>query len=154
MREYTLLFLLPFWVLAARAVSGIGARLGRGPLAWSWYLAVALLLLPRVASYYQDGSRKDLRAASEFVNRYAAPGDPIYSNLPHVLQYYQPAKTIGEWSDTKSLPAGVAYVVLASNGWDPPLQLHGKTVETLTRIGKRRFDEQAYVVSVYRVTSR
>lgn len=152
--QYMLLFLLPFWVLAAHGVSEIGAQLGRGFLAWSWYLAIALLLFPHMASHYQDGSRKDLRAAGDLINRYAVEGETIYCNLPEVLHYYLPAKLVKDWDTTKDeLSNGVSYVVMASNGWDSPLQINGKTVETLARIGKRRFDEQTYIVSVYRVSS-
>lgn len=152
--QYMLLFSLPFWVLAAHAVSEIGAQLGRGSLACAWYLAIALLLLPHMASHYQDGSRKDLRAAGDLISHYAVAGETIYCNLPEVLHYYLPTKPVKDWETTKDeLSSGVSYVVMASNGWESPLQINGKTVETLARIGKRRFDEQTYIVSVYRVSS-
>jgi hypothetical protein len=148
--RYTLLFLLPFWVLAARGILSVGRRLGPGLHAWSWYVFVSILLLPKAVSYYQDGSRHDFRAAAECIARMAREDDPIYCNWRE-LGYYRPGVEIANWNPKTVFPAQVCYLVQGGNALDPPIKVPGRVVELVAMFGHRRFDEQSNVVRVFRI---
>jgi hypothetical protein len=150
--RYALLFLFPVWMLAAKGVETVGQKLGGGAGTWGWYACVLLLMLPRVASYYQDGSRKDLRAAAAAVSGLGDPDKPIvYASMPTTLRYYFPEARIYDWEGDKGLIPTTCYLVLSSNGWDAPVQIKGRTIELVASIGRRRFDGQSYLIRVYRV---
>jgi len=69
------LFLLPaVWVLAAHAMEVIARKLGSASVGAAWYACVALLLVPNLASHFQDGSRHDYREAAAVVAAHAEPG--------------------------------------------------------------------------------
>jgi hypothetical protein len=152
--RYALVFLLPFWVLAARGVQVVGQRLGGGWKALGWYACVALLFLPRILSHHQDGSRKDFRETARLLTRMARPEEPVYCNMDTTLRYYLTTSPVLPWKGEGELPSGPCYVALSVNGWDAPLVVEGRVVELVATVGRRRFDEQAYLVRVYRVRSR
>jgi hypothetical protein len=149
--RYALLFFLPFWVLAAKGVEVVGQRLGGRPAALAWYACVALLFLPKILSHHQDGSRKDFRAAAGVLAPLAHDGEPVYCNMDTTLRYYLTAAEVRPWKGERDLPARTCFVALSVNGWDAPLRIDGRVVELMATIGRRRFDEQAYLVRVYRV---
>jgi hypothetical protein len=149
--RYALLFFLPFWVLAAKGVEVVGQRLGGRPAALGWYACVALLLLPKVVSHHQDGSRKDFRAAAAALAPLARDGEPVYCNMDTTLRYYLTTTEVRPWKGERELPSGTCFVALSVNGWDVPLRIDGRVVELLATVGRRRFDEQAYLVRIYRV---
>jgi hypothetical protein len=149
--RYALLFLLPIWVLAARGTLAIGQILADRRLTWVWYGCVAVLLLPKAMSYYQDGSRWDLRNAAKVVSEMAGEESPaVYCNLPDILNYYMPAASVKEWP-AKEVPDRSCFVVWVTNAWDEPVRAEGRVVELLATVGRRRFDEQSYLVRVYRI---
>jgi hypothetical protein len=149
--RYALLFLFPVWVLAARATWSIGQILADSRLTWVWYGCVAVLLLPKVMSYYQDGSRWDLRSAAKVVSEMAGEESPtVYSNFADILNYYMPAASVKEWP-AKEVADRSCFVVWVTNAWDEPVRAEGRVVELLATVGRRRFDEQSYLVRVYRI---
>jgi hypothetical protein len=152
--RYALLFFLPFWVLAALGVLVVGRRLGGGPRALGWYACVALLFLPKILSQHQDGSRKDFREAARQLTRMARPEEPVYCNMDTTLRYYLATSPVLPWKGADELPEGSCYVALSVNGWDAPLAVEGRVVELVASVGRRRFDEQAYLVRVYRMGPR
>jgi len=78
-------FLLATHVLAEAYVllRARSAVLGLGVVA-----GVLLLALPSFASYYQDGNRKDYRAAANFIQEHAHGDDLIAADTPGALAYY------------------------------------------------------------------
>lgn len=149
--RYSLIFILQFWILAARGIVLIGKRLGGGSPSWAWYACVILLLLPKVLSHYQDGSRKDFRTAAAVVARRAQPGEAVYCNWPQNLGYYLPERYVQKWHTKLDLPPEPFYLVEGTNAWTPPIAINDRTIEHLSIICRRRFDEQSNVVHVYRV---
>jgi hypothetical protein len=116
-----------------------------------WYACVVILLAPRFSSHYQDGTRRDFRGAAEVVSRLAGPEDPVFCDRPQNLGYYLPGKAVRLWKRQTDLPPGVCYVVKAANAIDAPLAAPGRLLEYVARVGRRRFDEQTYLLRVYRV---
>lgn len=152
--RYALFFMPPFWILAAVGVEQVAGSLGSVRTTFVWYGVVALLLLPKLASHYLDGSRHDFRAAARLVAREAEAGNAIYSNWPITLDYYLQSAdlpTVGLWPPEKPLPEGPCWVVLASNAYAPVLGLPSRRAEVVAQIAKRRFDEQSHMVRVYRI---
>ena len=150
--RYTLLFLLPLWILAARGILTIGRRLS-GSSAYTWYAVVLLLLLPKVLSHYQDGSRRDYRSAASIIAPRIHTGEVVYCNWPQNLGYYFPDGDVRQWHDDSPMPDDAFYVVEGTNAWTPTLFVPGRVVEHIAKIGRRRFDEQSNLVQVYRVES-
>jgi len=67
----------------------LGPTVLRMPLAAVSCLGAAIVAdLPPLASHYQDGMRRDFRAAAQHLDRVANPSHPIVSDQPRVLQYY------------------------------------------------------------------
>ncbi len=149
--RYAVLFLFPIWLLAAKGMHGVGQKLADRRLRWVWYGCVLMLLFPKILSYYQDGSRWDLRSAVRVVSQLADEESPtVYSNLPSIVHYYLPSANVKSCQAEK-VPQQPGFLVLATNAWDSPVRIEGHVVELLASIGRRRFDEQSYLVRVYRV---
>ncbi|HYU03981.1 MAG TPA: hypothetical protein VEL02_09075 [Jatrophihabitantaceae bacterium] len=153
--RYAVFFMPAIWVVAAHGVTTITEGLAGVPLRLAWIACVACLLAPKLLSHFIDGSRHDFRSAALVVERDRdLSRQPVYSNWPETLQYYlQPitGQPVREWR-AASAPSGSYFVVIASNAWDPILQIAGKRTEVVSTIARRRFDEQSHVVRVYRVT--
>jgi hypothetical protein len=115
---------------------------------------VILLFLPKVLSQHQDGSRKDFREAARQIAQAARSEEPVYCNMDTTLRYYLSTSPVLPWKGAGALPAGPCYVALSVNGWDAPLTADGRVVELVATVGRRRFDEQAYLVRVYRLGPR
>jgi hypothetical protein len=155
--RYAIFFMPAFWVVAAYGTATIGESLRGGLVRFAWLACVACLLLPKFASHFADGSRHNFRTAAEVVEQ-VAPGDLVYSNWPATLQYYlEPAtgQRVGDWPPMPMPGPGSGHymVVIASNAWEPILDVPGKRTDVVTTIARRRFDEQSHVIRVYRVTS-
>ncbi|NQT36374.1 MAG: hypothetical protein HQ581_02730 [Planctomycetes bacterium] len=152
--RYGLLFALPLWMTAAYAMEQVAVRLGSRRLILTWYACVALLLAPKLASHFIDGSRHDYREAARVVSASAEPGESILANMELRTKYYLPESfrpAVRFWNETKTLPAEACWVVYGSNIWDPVLRFPGRPSELRAQIARRRFDEQSHVVRVYRV---
>jgi hypothetical protein len=152
--RYGFLFMAPIWVLGAYAVEFVSSRMPSRMLAVAVYGLAALLLLPKLASHYQDGSRHDFRQAAEIVKKSAGGEQTAFCNWPETLEYYLPASTgltVRNWDHSTPMPADACFIVYSSNAWEPPIRLPGRCVELLAQVHKRRFDEQSHFVSVYRV---
>lgn len=152
--RYALLFALPLWMTGAMAVELIARRLGSARLVVFWYGCVVLLLAPKLASYYLDGSRHDFRQAAQLAAAEVGRGEPILTNMElRVRYYFAPAlrPRVQFWEPSDKLPAGECLIVYGSNIWDPVLRVPGRPTEVLAQIGRRRYDELSQVVRVYRV---
>jgi len=155
--RYGILFMPPVFVLAAFAVAHIGRLLKPFSLQVAWYCCVALLLLPKLASHYQDGSRHDFRTAASVVLGHYTEGNKVLSNWPETLQYYLPVVKTGisvDWWAESALPDSEFLIVFSSNAWEPLIQPPGRQVRVLAEIRKRRFDEQSHIVRVYQVAPK
>ena len=152
--RYAVLFALPLWVTGAMAVELIARRLGSARLVVFWYACVALLLVPKLASHYLDGTRHDYRQAAEVVAAEVRQGEPILTNMELRVRYYLSPELrprVRFWEPYEKLPAGECLVVYGSNVWDPVLRVPGRPTEVLAQIGRRRYDELSQVVRVYRL---
>jgi hypothetical protein len=153
--RYGLFFMVPVWVMGAVGSAAIAEALASSTLSVAWLVAVCVLLMPKLASHFVDGSRHDLRTAAHIVAG-RAPADPVLSNWPADLQYYLEPLT-GQhpryWAPGQAFPVNNAVVVIGSNTWEPPLRIDGRSVTVIGRVGRRRFDEQSHVVMVYLVSS-
>lgn len=152
--RYAILLVLPFWFVAAYAMERVALALGSRPLAWCWYGCVALLLLPKLASHYVDGTRHDFRQAADMVTQAVRADEPIYSEWPSNLRYYLPdhlKRSVRTWTGRGVLPAGEFLVVVSTNAWAPALQVQGRRADVLGEVARRRFDEQSHIIRVYRI---
>jgi hypothetical protein len=152
--RYAFLFMPPVWVLGAYAVEYLSGRMPSRVLAVSVYGLIALLLLPKLASHYQDGSRHDFRQTAAIVKESAGGAETVFCNWPETLEYYLPASTglaVRSWSPGRPVPAGAFLIVYGSNAWEAPIKIAGRPVELVAQVHKRRFDEQSHFVGVYRV---
>jgi hypothetical protein len=150
--RYGLFFMPPFFMLAAYAVTTVAQLLRSPALQVGWYLIVCLLLLPKLASHYQDGSRHDFRSAAAVVLKHTHEGQKVLSNWPETLQYYLTDKTgiKVDWLE-QTLPTSEFLVVFSSNAWEPLFQPPNRQGQVLAEIRTRRFDEQSHIVRVYHV---
>jgi 4-amino-4-deoxy-L-arabinose transferase-like glycosyltransferase len=151
--RYALFFMVPVFVLAAAGIAVVAGSLQRRELRAAWFCAVALMLAPKLASHFADGSRHDFRTAAAVVAT-AAPALDVYSNWPATMKYYlreRSPQAVYDWDSRHLDPARPIVVVLASNAWTPTLQVAGRRVEVIGTISKRRFDEQSHVIRIYRV---
>jgi hypothetical protein len=146
---YNVLFQLPLWWLAARGVSALVQSFPKRPARCLVCIGVAILVLPRFVSYYQDGSRRDYREAARFLAERVTDKDQIYCDLPGHLGYYLPGRSVRQFQRDEAVSRGPGYIVVGSNGWSPVLHVPGQSVEMVSRIGQRRFDEQIYQVHIY-----
>jgi len=151
--RYALFFMLPIWVMAAAGAASIAGRLPSASAKGVWLGAVFLLLVPKLASHFVDGSRHDFRTAAGIVAE-MAPRDPVLSNWPATLQYYltpQTGQRPAYWDANAPLPAGETIIVIASNAWQPVLGVGRRAISVIGEVGKRRFDEQSHLIRIYRI---
>jgi hypothetical protein len=144
----------PAWLLAAHAVEFVGGRMGGPLLRAGWYACVALLLLPNLASHFQDGSRHDYRAAAALLEARVQPGQPILSDDAETISYYLPddlRRTLQVRTKVPVPPAEEFFLVARSNAWMDQPRFRGRTVELLAEIRRRRFDQFSHILRVYRV---
>jgi hypothetical protein len=152
--RYGVLFMPPMWVLAAYGMEYIARSLRSKPLMVCWYSCVALLLLPKLASHYQDGSRHDFRTAAQIIMNQSQAEQPLLCNWPETLSYYLPEHLrpyVHDWWSNSQLPATECFIVYASNSSEPILMFKDRSIEIRGEISKRRFDEQSHVIRIYHV---
>lgn len=152
--RYLLLFMPPAWLLAAHAVELVAGRMGGSVLRVGWYACVALLLLPNLASHFQDGSRHDYRAAAALLEARAQPGQPILSDDAETISYYLPddlRRTLQVRTKVRVPPEEEFFLVARSNAWMDQPRFRGRHVELLAEIRQRRFDQFSHILRVYRV---
>ncbi|MEQ1869330.1 MAG: hypothetical protein ABL961_04845 [Vicinamibacterales bacterium] len=134
--RYGLFFMPPIWVLAAGASEAVCRALAGSVTRLAWFGALAVMLAPKVASHYLDGSRHDFRSAASVVAS-SGPGNSVVSNWPADLQWYLRPLT-GQrpryWAPGLPLPEDATIVALASNAWAPPLRVPGRGVEFSSRV--------------------
>jgi hypothetical protein len=155
--RYGLFFMVPVWMLAAFGSEVVMRRLETDTLRLAWLVAVVLLLAPKLASHYIDGSRHDFRSAAAIVAARGAQGETILSNWPAELQYYLRPKTGQQaryWSPGERIPDAPSLIVMASNAWEPVVQVPGRDVRVIGEVGTRRFDEQSHLIRIYEVGPR
>lgn len=152
--RYALFFMPPFWVLGAVGVEQIAASLSTRGGRVVWFAAVAMLLLPKLASHYLDGSRHDFRAAAAAVQALDVPAEVVYCNWPMTLDYYlrRPnSPQVRPWPPNDGLPRQEFVLVFASNAYASPIELPSRQLEVAAQIVRRRFDEQSHMIRLYRV---
>ena len=152
--RYFLFFLPALWLLAAHGMEFVARRLGSPSLGAAWYGAVIVLLLPGIASHFQDGSRHDYRRAAAIVAEAAGPGAPILSDDAETISYYLPADLrpgLEVRTRVTALPQTEFFMVCRSNVWMRLPEVPNRRVELLAEIYRRRFDEFSHVLRVYRV---
>jgi hypothetical protein len=158
--RYALFFMIPFWVMAAFGIEQVAIALKNRERQIAWYGCVALLLLPKLASHFSDGSRHDFRKAASLVDTQIRGGEPVYSNWPETLSYYLHNATkenVGQWppSAKDKPPDNTSYLIaFASNAFDRFSSPPNTTCDLLGEIATRRFDEQSHVVRIYRIRPR
>jgi hypothetical protein len=153
--RYALLFMPPAWVLGSAGAALIAEEFSTRRLAPVWIFTVLLLVLPKIASHYMDGSRHDFRTAATIV-----AGRPltatVLSNWPAELQYYlQPVngQAVRYWEPGLLVPEGETVIVLATNAWERVVHLAERRVEVIGQVGRRRFDEQSHLIRIYVVSA-
>jgi hypothetical protein len=160
---YTFPLMLPAFVFAALAAeacaSAVPSRLG----AWAVWLALPLLNLPALASYYQDGNRHDFRAAAAYLVEHVGPNDRVLSNEPDKLLYYRPElrphvveqlRTAPPAEAVAKVPPGGRLWVVSSGGrggfepaWQAWVYAHCRQQ---ARVERPRYDYYAFPVWVFR----
>jgi hypothetical protein len=153
--RYAILFMIPFWAVAAFGVEQIAHVLPNRWARCGWYASIVLLMTPKLASHYRDGSRHDFRTASSVVARLRSGDEAVYCNWPITLRYYlDDAIEVYDWSKTRSLPDESCIMVFASNAYEPALRLSDRRCYAVADIATRRFDEQSHVIRIYQVEPR
>lgn len=153
--RYALLLILPLWITAAFAMEWV-ARQWSSP--WQvalWYGLVALLLAPKLASHYLDGTRHDYRQAAAVATAQVGPEQKICTNMELQTKYYLPERLrpqVQFWQPGLQLPRSECLVVYGANIWDPVPEFDGRAASVLAQVAKRRYDELSHVVRVYRVS--
>jgi hypothetical protein len=152
--RYFLFFMPAMWLLAAHAMEVIGRGLGRGSLGVVWYGCVILLLVPGLASHFQDGSRHDYRQAAAALLEHATDGQPILSDDAETISYYLPEdvrQRLRVRTKVKRLPESEFFLVLRSNAWTPLPRTPDRRLELIAEIYHRRYDQFSHILRVYRV---
>ncbi len=152
--RYFLFYLPAVWLLAAHAMEFIARSLRSKAAAVGWYAAVAVLLLPGLASHFRDGSRHDYRQAAAVLSEAALPGQLILSDDAETISYYLPPdlrRNLDVRTRVTVVPDGEFFLVCRSNVWTPAPEIPHRHMELLAEISKRRFDEFSHVLRVYRV---
>ncbi|HEX5271086.1 MAG TPA: hypothetical protein VFW33_11385, partial [Gemmataceae bacterium] len=159
---YTFLFAPWALVLAGHGTARVWERLRPlgAPVAVAWLLGACCLDLPRVASYYRDGSRYDYRTAALYIHDHFRPGDRVAAVSPGLMGHYAAECQGGIRLPTDPLPAlpalaehpGRTWVAVASNrsGKDEALRhwlARNCSAELVAR--HTRFDYYDYTVEVF-----
>ena len=137
-------------------------------LAWGIVGTLLLLPLPSLASYYQDGDRKDYRAAATYIKDHWQEGDLVAADSPGPLGYYMPVDVKPAHRPSTEPKACIeALESLARTGkriWyvcryareEPPQwadQWLWQNAVRMLRIKKQRFDYHENVMDVYLLQS-
>ena len=154
--RYSLMLMPPLWVLAAYGLERLARGLG-SPAGLGVYACAGLLLLPKLLSHYQDGTRYDFRGAARMVAEQARPDQAILSNWPVNLRVYLPPELkprLEDWEENgRPLPESEFYLVAFGNTWFPAPRFPGRRTEAVGEVVRRRFDEQSFAARVYRVSA-
>jgi hypothetical protein len=151
--RYFLFFLPAIWALAAYAMDFVARRIGPLPAAGS-YACVVVLLLPTLASHYQDGTRHDYRQAAAVVLAQANDGQRILSDDAETISYYLPEEYLRRlYVRTKvtHMPETEFFLVCRMNAWMPLPRIAGRRMDLLAEISHRRFDSFSHILRIYRV---
>ena len=152
--RYFLLFLPATWMVAAHAMEFIARRVGYGSAGAVWYSCVIVLLLPSLASHYQDGSRHYYRQAAAVGVAHERNGESILSDDAETISYYLPdnlREHLRVRSKVTMFPESDFLLVCRSNAWTPLPQVPHRKLELLAEIYRRRYDQFSHIVRVYRV---
>jgi hypothetical protein len=154
---------LPVFVLAAVTIGEIADHLvERGRTAAGLTLLALLLLdLPSLASYYEDGSRHDFRAAANWIAERMRPNDIIVAVQGDKLGYYRPElegrwyrlpfREIPQWLATKRPKNGRVWIVITGSrtGMNQPWgEWAEKAGRLQTTIVHPRFDYHEYPIFI------
>jgi hypothetical protein len=120
---------------------------------------VVLLLLPKLASHFVDGTRCDYREACRIAAAAASADQPIFTSENALLEtrYYLPRDlraNVRPWDTSGApsrLPDSEFLLIHQARPWEPPPDIHGRSMKLLAKIGRRRFDEQPYELWVVHV---
>jgi hypothetical protein len=164
---YTFPLMLPAFVFAAVAAEACASAVPGRAGAWAVRLALPLLNLPSLASYYQDGNRHDFRAAAAYVVEHIQPNDRVLSNEPDKLLYYRPELRPKVAQQLRGVPpaealaqvplGGRLWVVCGGGrgGFEPAWQAWVYAhCHQQTRIERPRYDYYAFPVWVFRTAPR
>jgi len=155
--RYFLFFLPAIWVLAALTTTHIADRFENSYVASAWFVAVALLMTPGLASHYVDGSRHDYREAARVIMENDLAASPILSDDAETISYYLPENmrmNLYVRTKAREFPESEFYLVARSNAWMPLPQIPNRRMQLLAEIYRRRFDQFSHILRVYRVTAR
>ena len=149
-------------VTAAELAAAVRARAGLLAAALVW-AGLALLNLPALASYYQDGNRHDFRTAAEYVAAHVGPDDALLCNEPLKLIHYRPdlaphvlpQKPDGRPAvpEVRLPPGGRLWVVVSGGragfepGWRDWVHRH---CHLQLKVARPRFDYYEFAVWVFR----
>ena len=152
--RYFLFFLPPVWMLAAYAMERVAYRFEYSSTAAVWYCCVAALLLPSLASHYQDGSRHDYRRAAAVLTTNVRGDQPILSDDAETISYYLPEnlrRHLLVRTKVTTFPPAEFFLVARSNAWTALPQVPGRQLQLVSEIYARRFDQFSHILRVYRV---
>jgi hypothetical protein len=152
--RYGLFFMPALWMMAALGSEAIARALPSTGLRAAWLAALFLMLAPKLASHFVDGSRHDFRTAAVIVARQHPT--QVLSNWPAELQYYLEPITGQKaryWGPGEALPQGDSVIVIGSNAWEPVLRAPNRSIYVVGEVGKRRFDEQSHLIRIYAVSA-
>jgi len=155
--RYFVFYMAAMWVLGAHGMEFVARRIGFGTLGATWYAAVVVLMVPFLASHYQDGSRHDYRTAAAILKEHAQPGEPLLSDDAETISYYLPPDMIEHLqvrTRVTVFPPTEFLVVYRGNAWAPVPQIQGREMQLLGEIYKRRFDQFSHILRVYRVAPK
>ncbi len=162
---YSFLFLLSPIVLAGAAIAELGRRsrsYGR-PTMWVVIVSSIGLSAPSIVSYYQDGSRLDLRSASRFVERHWKSGDRVVSFSPGLFRHYAPGcpgvipirmASLGEQMESLLGSPGRLWLVVPVNRAGLAEEVRGPLESRAHRAAvfeALRFDYQVNKINIYLV---
>jgi len=165
--DYVLPLTLAMFLLASRTVTIMHDAVvqvhGRA-FAAAMAAAILLIPLPSLASYYQDGDRKDYRAAANFIRENMREGDIVSADTIGALGYYldcpveeasrlvtRPRRSIERLTKLISTGRRVWYVLRFSRD-DTPLEadrwLWHHAIR-MKRIRHKRFDYHVNLLDIY-----
>jgi hypothetical protein len=154
--RYFLFFLPPVWMLAAYAMERVAQRFESGSTAAVWYCCVAALLLPSLASHYQDGSRHDYRRAAAVLTTNVQGDQSILSDDAETISYYLTAnlrRHLLVRTKVTTFPDTEFFLVARSNAWTALPQIPGRQLQLVSEIYARRFDQFSHILRVYRIAA-
>jgi hypothetical protein len=154
--RYFLFFQPPVWMLAAYAMERVANRFEYSSAAAVWYCCVVALLLPSLASHYQDGSRHDYRRAAAVLTTNVRGDQPILSDDAETISYYLPEnlrRHLLVRTKVTTFPPAEFFLVARSNAWTALPQVPGRQLQLVSEIYARRFDQFSHILRVYRIAA-